>query len=94
MARAGLRRYAGTDYGDSYGRVLSWAGAPETADPSVSERTVGDYLDPQRPGSATTLVNTVSRVCGVDAAGWTWPRIVNMAAGVEQERKAQANAGG
>jgi hypothetical protein len=88
--RAGLRRWAGTDYGDRYGRLLSHVGDPSHADPSVGERSLGDYLDPSRPGGATALVNAASRECGTDAAAWRWARLVTFVASLERERREQS----
>jgi len=62
-------------------------GSDAYADPSVAERTLGDYLHPRRPGSVTILVNAVSREIGADAAPWSFYRLVTFVAGLERERR-------
>ena len=56
-------------------------------DPGPGERSVGDVIDPFRPGQATDTVNAVSRGMGMDVAGWSWDRIVSMAATLQHEAR-------
>lgn len=48
-----------------------------------ARRTIGDVLDPYRPGSATATVNSTTLALGLDTAEWSWVRIVTLAAGLE-----------
>lgn len=93
-ARAGLRWYAGSDVGDQYAKLLSHAVGPDAAAVSLSDRTLGDLVDPTRPGRMLSLVNAVSADIGTDAAGWTVDRLLAYAATLEQrdrERSREAD---
>ena len=87
---AGRRRYAGTDVGDRYGTVLNWGTDRQRGEVSLRERTVGDLVDPYRPGSALEVVNLVTRRVGLDAAGWNVDRLVSMADGVMREARGRS----
>ena len=87
---AGRRRYAGTDVGDRYGTVLNWGTDRQRGEVSLRERTVGDLVDPYRPGSALEVVNLVTRRVGLDAAEWSADRLLSMADGVMREARARS----
>lgn len=83
----GQRWYAGTDPGHQYGNVLAF-GTEEASDPpGAAERSIGDLLDPTRPGSVTDLINAVTKETGIDAAGWSVTRLLRMVARLEREAK-------
>jgi len=82
--RAGLRRYAGTERGEAYQKILAHGGEGDYAEPSIYERTLGDLLSPVRPGRMVDCVNAVTRETGVDAADWRVSRMLSMLAGIEQ----------
>lgn len=82
--RAGLRWYVGTDPGNNYRAILAHGTEHAPEDPGVYRRSVGDYLDPTRPGRVIDLVNAVTLETGIDAERWRWDRIVSMVAGLEQ----------
>lgn len=73
--RAGLRRWPGTDVGDEYGRLIAKAGSPDHADPTSAARSLGDLVDPTRPGGVMPVVNSVSRAVGRDVGGWSVRRV-------------------
>lgn len=83
--RAGLRRYPNTDVGERYATVIAHVGDPDHADPEVWERTLGDFLDPTRPGNMMDVTNRVSQLLGSDAAEWRVDRLLRMA-GAGQRR--------
>jgi hypothetical protein len=56
-------------------------------DPKPHERPLGDHVAPDRTGSATQIVNAVSRDMSADVGDWRWPRVVGMAAMIQQERQ-------
>lgn len=91
-AEAGVRRYGETDVGGRYGKVFI---ATDRGIPAygIHERALGDLLDPYRPGSATGVVNAVSRSVGFDAAGWTVGRLLSMAGRVEREARERERQG-
>jgi len=82
--RAGHRRYAGTDRGDNYQRVLAHYGEGEYADPEPYERTLGDYVLPFRPVSVTTMCNVVTLESDANAEAWRLPRILSMVRTINQ----------
>lgn len=83
-----MRRYPNTEPGENFGRVLAHIGdGDDYADPTVMERTLGDYLDPTRTGCLTDIVNRVSQVVGADVQEWRVDRLLRMVAGVEQSRQ-------
>jgi len=53
--------------------------------PTLAKATVGDLVDPTRPGSPTALVNTASRAMGDDAAAWSVFRLRELVRGLEPE---------
>lgn len=55
----------------------------------AAQRTVSDVLDPYRPGSATATVNATTLALGLDTAGWSWVRLVTLAAGLEGQADVQ-----
>lgn len=84
-ARAGIRRWPETDIGEQYSRVVAHVGEGVYEPPGVAGRTLGDMVDPTRPGRVTDLVNAVSRELGSDAKGWRYDRLVSMGAQLERE---------
>ena len=46
--------------------------------PGAAQRTVGDLVDPHRPGGVTELVNAVTNATGQDAAEWSLSRLLQM----------------
>jgi len=90
-ARAGLRWYAGSEIGDRYAKLLSHAVGPDAAAVSLSDRTLGDLVDPTRPTRMLHLVNAVSADIGTDAAGWTVDRLLAYAAELEQRERARSD---
>ena len=76
--------------GDRYGTVLNWGTDRQRGEVSLRERTVGDLIDPYRPGSALEVVNLVTRRVGLDAAGWSADRLLSMADGVMREARARS----
>lgn len=54
-------------------------------DPTPASRPLADHVDPSRTGSATALVNLVTRAAGIDAAAWSWGRVVGMAAQIQAD---------
>lgn len=85
----GLRRYSGTELGDQYRRVLAFGADENPGDPRTYERTLGDLLDPLRPGRVVDIVNAVTRETGVDAEGWRIDRLLSMVAGLEADAAAR-----
>jgi len=86
-ARTGRRWFDGSERGTEYQRRLVW-GADESGDgPGLAGRTVGDLVDPTRAGSATAVVNLVTRAVGTDAAAWDVGRLLSMAGQVEAEHQ-------
>lgn len=83
--RAGQRRYAGTQRGESYQTHLAFLGEGDHADLSVYERTLGDLVDPTRPGRFIDVVNTVTRDAGLDAKDWGVQRLLSMVVNIERE---------
>ena len=75
----------------AYNQQLAFRTESAGWSPGVAERTVGDLVDPYRPGSALEVVNVVSRVLGMDAAAWSWDRLVHLAAGVEREGRGRSS---
>jgi len=82
-----LRRWPGTDLGDRYGRLIATAGSPDHADPTSTERTLGDLVDPTRPGGIMPIVNSASREVGRDVASWSMQRIWGLYAQIEAEAR-------
>lgn len=87
--RAGLRRYAGTDIGEAYQSAGAHFGTGDFSDPNPIQRTLGDYVDPTRPGSVRWVVNAVSREVGADAKDWDVARLVEMVGQIARERRAR-----
>lgn len=71
--------------GEQYLQVLAFAGDSVPSEYGVTDRTLGDTVDPYRPGSAMEVVNAVTRAVGSDAAGWSWVRLVAFVSGLERE---------
>jgi len=83
--RAGQRRYADTQRGENYQRVLAHLGEGTHETPGAYERTLGDYLTPTRPGRMMDVVNTVTRDAGFDTAEWGVSRLLSMVVNIERE---------
>lgn len=81
----GLRWYSGTPRGDNYRTIINHGGENIVENPGLSERTIGDLVDPWRSGSAMFVVNVVSREMGFDAAAWDLDRLLSMYAGIERD---------
>lgn len=81
--REGHRRYAGTDPGDEYQRVLAHEGTGDATNPSAYQRPLGDFVDPSRGSSIIHLVNVVTERTGLDAATWRFDRLASMARTLE-----------
>lgn len=78
-----MRRYSGTQQGEHYRQLLNFGTEQNVTDPKNHERTLGDLLDPLRPGRMTDLVNSVTRETGIDAATWRVDRLLRMVASIE-----------
>lgn len=46
--------------------------------PTPTERTIGDLLDPMRPGEVMSVINLVTKATNQDAMGWSWNRLASM----------------
>lgn len=86
-----MRRYAGSELGDEYQTVLAWGGEGDHSMPGMAARTLGDVVDPGRPGSVQAVVNATTRQVGVDTAAWPWGRLVGMYGMLEREAQARAD---
>jgi len=93
-ARAGVRRWPGTDVGERYAQHIAYAGSPDHADPLSVERTLGDLLDPTRPTRVLDLVNAVSREVGRDVAGWNLGRVWSLYGQMEREARERERESG
>lgn len=82
--RAGRRRYGETDPGERFANTGWFEGEGDFSPPGVRDRTLGDWLDPTRPGRTVDIVNAVSREVGSDVAGWRFTRTLEFFAAVEQ----------
>jgi len=80
-----MRRYAGTDVADRYQEVLAFQADGSHDPPGVAQRTLGDHLDPSRPDSVEALINAATLRSGIDAADWTYRRVVGMVRQLESE---------
>jgi len=87
--RAGLRRYAGTPYGDRYQSVVAHAGTGDHTSPQTAARTLGDLTDPYRAERFTDAVNAVTRDVSMDVSEWSVVRILSAVEllQAEQERR-------
>lgn len=86
-ARAGIRRHSGSDVGTEYQRWVAHYGEGEARDPDVSERTLGDFLDPYRSASVVECVNLAAREVGPCVESWPVGRVVGLVGGVVRERR-------
>lgn len=84
--------YAGSERGERYMTILAHGGEGDHGTPGVWERTIGDLIDPSRPGSIMAVVNSVSREVGRDVQGWRVDRLVSMYAGLVQESRERQRA--
>jgi hypothetical protein len=92
--RAGLRRYTGADHAEHYQRILAFDGEGSWEEPDTYERTLGDLIDPTRPGRMQDVVNAVSRDVGTDTAEWGVARLLSALVPIRQEaEQRQADAG-
>lgn len=85
-----MRRHAGVDLGERYQMVLAFGGEGDHGMPDLWERTLGDVLDPLRPGGGMAVVNEVSRDVGRDVAGWRWDRVLGLYASMVREARERA----
>ena len=90
--REGLRRYPGTTAGDNYQAAIAHGGEGDFREPSVAERTIGDLLDPRRPGRVVDLVNAAARETGLRVEGWRVDRLLSMVSGLEAEARERERA--
>lgn len=84
-ARAGLRRHTGAPRGEHYQELLAHLGEGDHADPKPFERTLGDLIDPTRPGRVMDICNAVTRKAKMDAAEWRVDRILSMVATLQND---------
>jgi hypothetical protein len=73
--------------GDKYARLIAKTGSPDHADPTSTQRTLGDLIDPTRSGGIMPMVNSVSREVGRDVADWSIRRIWSLYAQMEAEAR-------
>lgn len=91
-ATAGHRRYLNSTYGGQYQTLRAHLGEGDYSDPTLAERTLGDYLDPHRPGSTMQLCNAAARDVGQPVDTWPYARLVRLVATIQreaQQRQAQ-----
>lgn len=86
-ARAGQRRYSGLDRAEHYQRLGANLGEGDFSDVSTYQRTLGDLVDPRRPGRMIDVINTVSRDVGDDCKEWSVARLLSMVINIEQEQQ-------
>lgn len=64
--------------GEQYQEVLTFDAGVNADVPTAAARTIGDLIDPLRPGDMTTVINVVTQATGQDAADWTVGRLFGM----------------
>ena len=85
--KAGMRRFGDTELGGQYQRVMAHHGEGDASIPPVATRTLGDVLDPYRAAEPTGIVNAVSQSVSMDAAAWSWHRLLNYYGQLEQDSR-------
>ena len=78
-----MRQFEGTELGDEYRRQLAFRADGDISDVSAYQRTLGDLLDPARPGRIVDVVNAVTRHSGIDAGEWPINRVWSMLESIE-----------
>jgi len=72
--------------------MLAHLGEGDYEPPAAHERTLGDLLDPTRPGRPTDMVNAVSREMRTDVADWRLDRVLSMLRQLDNESAEQRAA--